>query len=75
MIEDAKVLEDGPALESTNSLCGLAAVGNFAATIVEAVAMSETGKCVSVRGKFYVPSDHQHRQAERRIRVDNLLEI
>jgi hypothetical protein len=47
MIEDATVLEDGPAVEPTKRLRGLAAVEGFSATVAETVAMSENGKDVS----------------------------
>jgi len=51
MAEDAKVLEDGPALEPTKRLRGLAAVEEFA----EVAAMSENGEGVSTRGNLSVP--------------------
>lgn len=41
MVEDAEDREDGPALEPTNRLRGLAAVEDFADTLVEALAMRE----------------------------------
>jgi hypothetical protein len=43
MIEDARVLEDGPAFEPTKRFRGLAAVGGV---VVEALAMSEKGEDV-----------------------------
>jgi len=72
MLEDANVLEDGPALEPTNRLRGLAAVEDFADTVAEAVGMSDNGKRVGGREKVYVPPDH--RQAGQGIWADNLLE-
>lgn len=58
MTEDAKVLEDGPALEPTNRLRGLAAVEDVVA-VAGVGDMSENGKDVSNRGKFYAPADRR----------------
>ena len=57
MIEDAKVLDDGPAFEPTKRLRGLAAVGDVVDAFVEASAMSEHEEDVSGRGKLHVPVD------------------
>jgi len=54
MTEDTKALEDGPALEPTNLLRGLAAVEDVDAA-AGVGAMSEDGEDVSNRGKFYAP--------------------
>ena len=54
MTEDANALEDGPALEPIKRFRGLAAVEEVA----ETAAMSENGKDVSDRGKFWIPADH-----------------
>ena len=48
MTEDAKVLEDGPTLEPTKRLRGLAAVEEFA----ETAAMGENKEDVSSRGNL-----------------------
>jgi hypothetical protein len=53
MTEDAKALEDGPALEPTKRLRGLAAVEGFA----ETAAMSANEEGVSSRGNLCVRVD------------------
>ena len=56
MVEAARALEDGPALEPTNRLRGLAAVEDSAVTFGEALAMNEMGKVRAVAGNS-APAD------------------